>query len=327
MTISRPRKGELGLLLLGLALGAVVLEVTTRLLGTNAQPKQGYSPVRGRRAYEPKNRAGYRDFEHTRAKAPNTNRVVFVGDSFTYGAGVLFDDTYAKRTERFLAADRGESWESIVLAVPGIDTEQEAVIIENEALAYSPDVLVLGYVLNDAEDPDSAEQRRAAEWANAEAASQTPSFWRHSALLSLIGDRFRAARENRARILNHKALYEDGARGFAGVKRAIARIAELCRQRGIRFVVTLFPLFGNPLDETYPFTSIHTKVAAISQTSGADVVDLLPYYKGLDWRLLVVEGALDEHPNELAHRIAAQALARKLSSVPAGHLSPGGAPR
>jgi hypothetical protein len=45
------------------------------------------------------------------------------------------------------------------------------------------------------------------------------------------------------------------------------------------------------------------------------VVDLLPAYRGLRWDLLVVNGADDEHPNEIAHRIAAGVILRALDDV------------
>jgi hypothetical protein len=45
------------------------------------------------------------------------------------------------------------------------------------------------------------------------------------------------------------------------------------------------------------------------------VVDLLPFYRTVDWKLLVVDGAADEHPNEIAHRIAAQAIAKAIDAV------------
>jgi hypothetical protein len=50
-------------------------------------------------------------------------------------------------------------------------------------------------------------------------------------------------------------------------------------------------------------------------------LDLLPFYRGLDWKLLVVEGGADEHPNEIAHRIAAEALLR-LVDGPQNHAGP-----
>jgi hypothetical protein len=89
----------------------------------------------------------------------------------------------------------------------------------------------------------------------------------------------------------------------------------MCRERGVPLVVAIFPLFGNPLDDGYPFADVHAKVAQAAAESGAMVVDLLPLYRGMDWRLLVVNGADDEHPNEIAHRIAAQAIARAVEEV------------
>jgi hypothetical protein len=261
------------------------------------------------------NEAGYRDIEHGKEKPPGIHRAVFVGDSFTYGAGVLLDDTYPKRTERALSFDRSERWESIVMAVPGLDTAEETKIVEDEVFAYAPDVVVLGYVLNDAEDPDAAERRRAADWSEREEGKKHAPLWRRSALLSLVSDRLHATQQNRERIENHMALYREGAVGFRAVSKSLERMVTLCREKGVPFVVVVFPLFANPLDEHYPFASVHEKVAAVARSKGAIVVDLLPYYRGMDWRLLVVEGALDEHPNELAHRIAAQALVSALEAT------------
>lgn len=309
------RWAESLLLAAGVALGAGVLEGGARMAATARSSRGGYSPVRGHRSREPRNAAGYRDVEHATEKPPGVRRAVFVGDSFTYGVGVLLDDTYPKRAERGLSAARSETWESIVLAVPGIDTEEEEVILDHEGFNYSPDLVVLGYVLNDAEDPNAAERRRAAEWTRAEEATRNPPIWRRSSILSLIADRLHATRENRARIENHLALYRDGAPGFTAVRKSIDAMAARCRERGVPFVVVLFPLFANPLDDQYPFASVHAKMAAVVRSTGATLVDLLPYYRGMDWRLLVVEGARDEHPNELAHRIAAQALLAALEPL------------
>ena len=54
------------------------------------------------------------------------------------------------------------------------------------------------------------------------------------------------------------------------------------REKGVPFVVALFPLFANPLDDSYPFASVHRKMAAVSKSAGAIFVDLFPYYRGLD---------------------------------------------
>jgi hypothetical protein len=88
-------------------------------------------------------------------------------------------------------------------------------------------------------------------------------------------------------------------------------------------VVAIFPLFGNPLDESYPFADIHGRVARAAAEGGAKVVDLLPRYRGLRWDLLVVDGPRDEHPNEIAHRIAGQTLVRAVDEVVPHQAAPG----
>jgi hypothetical protein len=318
----RLRVSEGLLLLFGTALGLAVLEGAVRLSSPQPLRRGGYPVVRGGASFRPENSAGYRDVEHEKEKSPGVHRAVFVGDSFTYGAGVLFDDTYAQRVARGLSADRGERWEAVVLARPGLTTAQEAEIVRKEAFAYEPDLLFLGYVLNDAEGANAAEQRRADDWREElKGAPSAPPPWHRSALLSLVADRVKATRENRARVANYLALYRDDQPGYRNVVKGLTEIAALAHEHRVPLVVAVFPLFGNPLDRTYPFAFIHKKLEALCRPLGVMFVDLLPYYLGLDWKLLVVEGASDEHPNEIAHRIAAEALLRAVNG-PRNHAAP-----
>ena len=322
MGLRRQRVAEAALLLSGMALGLAGLEVAIRLFSPTPLRHGGYPLVRGGATFRPENSAHYRDTEHTKKKPKGVHRAVFVGDSFTYGAGVLFDDTYPQRMVRTMSADRGEPWEAVVLAVPGIATPQEAEIVRNEAFAYEPDMLFLGFVLNDAEVKGAGEQKRADDWVERmNALGDEPSLWRKSRLLSLVADRIHATRENRARISNYLAAYRDDSPGYQAVAKGLTEIATLAHERQVPLVIAVFPLFGNPLDQTYPFESIHHKLEVLCRPLGVIHVDLLPYYRGVDWRLLVVEGGADEHPNEVAHRIAAEALLRVVDG-PRNHAAP-----
>lgn len=89
----------------------------------------------------------------------------------------------------------------------------------------------------------------------------------------------------------------------------------LTRERQVGLLVVIFPLFGNPLDERHPFAPIHAEVVRAGREAGARVLDLLPADRGLNWEVLVVDGANDEHPNEIAHRIAANVLVSALDEV------------
>jgi hypothetical protein len=110
-------------------------------------------------------------------------------------------------------------------------------------------------------------------------------------------------------------MYVPDYPGWIAGRKALRTMAELCRARRVPFLVLIFPLFGNALDESYPFSAIHAAVARATTEAGARVVDLLPAYRGLKWELLVVDGPNDEHPNEIAHRIAADVLLSALDDA------------
>ena len=110
-------------------------------------------------------------------------------------------------------------------------------------------------------------------------------------------------------------MYRPDAPGWVAGQKALKLMGKLCTEKGIPFVVVIFPLFGQPLDAGYPFAEIHATGAQAASAAGAKVVDLLPAYEGLRWDLLVVDGAADEHPNEIAHRIAADVLLKALDDV------------
>jgi hypothetical protein len=308
------RRAEILLLAATVIAFLLMGEVAVRLLSADRPRPTGYAPVNtNRRAMRPQNSRGYRDLERTIEKPAGVKRVVSLGDSFAWGASVEFEDAYPQRLERALTRRRREPWQVVNLALPGMNTVDEEGQLRTEGLAYGPDVCLLGFVLNDSEDEQAAEARRVADWA--EARRQTPSLLSHSALFTMIKTRLWATAENRRRITGYKSMYADDAPGWIAARRALKQMGALCRERGVPLVVAIFPLFGNPLDERYPFSEIHAKVAPAAAEAGAKVLDLLPVYRGLRWDILVVDGVDDEHPNEIAHRIAASAILHALDDV------------
>lgn len=310
----RARRAELLLLAGSLAVFFGVAEIAIRLLRADRPAPTGYAPVNtNRRAMRPQNSHAYRDRERTLAKPAGVHRVVSLGDSFAWGASVEFEDAYPQRLERGLARRRGEPWEVVSLALPGMNTVDQAAQLEGEGVGYAPDVVLLGYVLNDSEDAQAAETRRVEDWVR-ERRTQ-PRWYERSALFRLVGARLRATAENRRRIAGYRSMYAADAPGWIASRDALHRMGALCRARGVPFVVAIFPLFGNPLDAGYPFPEVHATIAAAASSAGARVLDLLPVYRGLRSDLLVVDGADDEHPNEIAHRLAAGAMLKVLDEV------------
>jgi lysophospholipase L1-like esterase len=316
-----PRRGEVALLAASVAGFLVLAEGVARLRGLGDPAPTGYAPViTPVTSATPLNSRGYRDRERTAAKPPGTRRVLCLGDSFAWGSGVHFDDALPQRLERGLNEPRrGAVWEVVNLARPGMNTVDEAPQLVNEGLAYDPDIVVLAYCLNDSEDAREREARAKAQaerrLARKKEGPRPPAFFDRFALYRFLHRRLSATAENRRRIQGYQAGYAADAPGWVAGQEALRDMARRCRDRRVPFVVTIFPLFGNPLDERYPFTEIHAKVAAAGSAAGATVVDLLPAYRGLRWEVLVVNGPLDEHPNEIAHRIAADTLLEALEET------------
>ncbi len=309
------RGGEIALAAASLLVALMLAEGAVRLLRPGRQGT-GYAPVRSdRRDRGPVNSKGYRDLEREVRKPAGVLRAVCIGDSFTWGVSVLFDDAWPQRVERTLSRERGERWEAVNLGEPGLNAVQEASRLDSEGFSYEPDVVIVAWVLNDSEDETAAEARRAADWVEERRHPPTVSFLDRSALLSLVRTRVRATIENRQRIEGFRSMYADDYAGWNAARRALKAMGGMCRERGVPLVVAIFPLFGNRLDAGYPFADVHARVAQAAAEAGARVVDLLPVYRGLDGALLVVNGADDEHPNEIAHRIAARAIAQAVDEV------------
>ncbi len=309
------KRSEVLLLALSVTVSLLVAEGIARLLGSATPRATGYAPVdTNRRAMRPRNAHGYRDLERVNPKPAGVRRVVSLGDSFAWGASVEFEDAYPQRLERGLTRRRKAPWEVVSLALPGMNTVDQAAQLVPEGFSYEPDVVLLGYVLNDSEDAGAAEARRAEDWL---AARRAPpgGLLNRSALFHVVRTRLWATSENRRRVTGYKSMYAEDAPGWIEGRKALKAMGAACRERGVPFAVAVFPLFGNPLDASYPFFEIHAKVAAAASEAGAKVIDLLPAYRNLRWDILVVDGVDDEHPNEIAHRIAANVLLHALDDI------------
>lgn len=94
------------------------------------------------------NSAGFRDTEHTIDKKAEIRRIVAIGDSFTFGMGVNLEETYPKQLQRILTG-RGINSEVINLGVIGHDMWQYYEVLNRRALAYQPDLVILGLWMGD----------------------------------------------------------------------------------------------------------------------------------------------------------------------------------
>ena len=99
----------------------------------------------GRRIEIATNSIGYRNRE---IGAKQGTRLLFMGDSITLGAYLPEEETFVRRVET-LAQGEGRNWETINSGVSGISLKTELAILHETGLALEPDVVILGFYLND----------------------------------------------------------------------------------------------------------------------------------------------------------------------------------
>jgi lysophospholipase L1-like esterase len=263
---------------------------------------------------------GYRGPVRTAARAPNTFRILAIGDSFTYGEGVKDPDTMPAQLEKLLQDKHPElAVEVLNLGEPGTNTERHIGILRTRK-GLDADVVLLDYVLNDAFRVEAVDKER-------HAADDMIMFrpgriekprgakrWlrRWSRLYALI-----AARLDQRRIHKQTAAWYsdafDHAKNEAGMVKTqhmLDTFVNESRQTGAAVLVVVYPILYH-LGESYPFKRAHLELAAMIEKTGAPSLDLRDAFKGWNAESLVVH-SVDHHPNEVAQRLSAEAIAAEL---------------
>ena len=101
------------------------------------------------------NATGMRAPELAVEKPPHTIRIAGLGDSVMAGDFYRIDQLFMNVLGRLLneAATPPVRFETLNFAVGGYNTAQEAIVLKRKALAYAPDLVLLGVVINDCERP------------------------------------------------------------------------------------------------------------------------------------------------------------------------------
>lgn len=94
------------------------------------------------------NSYGFRDHEYSLAKQSSTIRIVAIGDSITFGNFLPLSQTFSKQLERLFAPNEA-TVEVLNLGLGGYNTLQEASTLEHLGLQFEPDLVIVGYCIND----------------------------------------------------------------------------------------------------------------------------------------------------------------------------------
>lgn len=250
------------------------------------------------------NALGFRGPETTREKPEGTLRVVGLGDSFTFGTGVRADETFLAVLED-MAQGGPRPVEVLNLGAMGYDTRHEVELLESVGVGLDPDVVVICLFLNDAGGGGLHGQRQ-------QSASLLGRLRRSSHLLHrLAGVEGPADAGLDGALSAYRAAFATGSEGRRRVRSSLQHAVGLSERHGFDLALVIFPVLVDLA--SYPLADVHDGILAMGDKLGIATLDLAPAFAGHAGPELWIHPG-NSHPNEIAHRIAGEALAEWLKA-------------
>lgn len=252
------------------------------------------------------NSYGLRGNEISYNKAPNVIRILVLGDSYTFGWAVEQHEPYPIILQELLNSRLNTQYEVINAGIPGCNTFNEYHYLITEGHKFNPDIIILGFVMNDAEysletpqNPKITYKDNFLWWPefvkfrlNVLYFNWTGSYW--------FKDCYRLHNTN------YLDAYEKGNKKGDGVRLHLRKIRDFALDNNITFYVVILPDVSKPFYD-YQDAPIHEIIKKWCSLEGIPVLDLFPLFKNtnnVDYMM-----APDDHPNGKAHRIFAQQIA------------------
>lgn len=252
---------RLVLIACGVILAFAVLEGLLRV--TPAQPSRESGALRTRHGsalHSPDFRRRGHPAERASADTDDTFRILIVGDSFTWGANVLEEDTYPDRMAVRLAKWHGEGrFEVVNFSQPGWNTARELDAARASMSQIAPDVLIVGYVLNAAEPMSRkalARLRGPSHAPRSPESTVSRLLYARSRAYRLLFDKLENIRRRRALLRYYHSLYRYEP-GWSNTRESLAGFSALADKRGIPFLLVVFPIFDSQLDWRYKYEDLH----------------------------------------------------------------------
>lgn len=248
------------------------------------------------------NSDGLRDYEQKNIEE-DSYKMVILGDSITYGSGVNLEDTYAKVLEKKLNKFGDRKYETFNLGVPGYGTAQEYELLKVKGLNYDPNLIILGYTLN-----DPMEFNCKINLLNIPIGCRLKGLLLQSKFLFFVRRSIRNLfPEDDKRHVTSLGLDE---KKWLRAAKPFEDLSRVSKEKNIPVLIVIFPLLKD--FNNYQWLNVHSKIKNISETQGFYVLDMYDYYKDYKSEDLQINEKDIYHPNKQGHEIAADAIFKTL---------------
>tara|TARA_Y100000310_G_scaffold287834_1_gene312980 strand:- start:4872 stop:5876 length:1005 start_codon:yes stop_codon:yes gene_type:complete len=252
------------------------------------------------------NEDGYRDDVYDKNNEEDNFRIIAIGDSITFGSSVEEEDRYTEYLERNL----GEGYEVINFGISGYSPTNEMEFLQEIGLEYNPDLIIVGYALNDAvaresEVGESFENCKI-NLLNLPINCELKEFLSESVLLQ----KTRAIFANDEAQQNIYIEYHNDEERWEYLEEQYDILKEISKEENIPVIVIIFPILSDL--ENYEWLEVHKKVGDMLEEDNFIVIDAYDLF--LDYEDIGLRATKEDpwHPNALGHQLTAEALYEKL---------------
>ena len=255
------------------------------------------------------NSLGFRTPDAHPAPDPNTCRIVYLGDSATFGRRVKEHERYSDVLQRMLeSVFPGRQLETINLAIPGFSSFQARRTFETVGRSCNPDVVVVCVGTNDRQPsqdmPDEDAARQIARPRRLHALlSHARVYQLLRAIVTAVAQGWRE-RDVKQRV--SPAEYE----------RNIAALAEACRRAGAELIVLDCPRgrrYGNPyVKQPSAYRQANRRLARAMKMTYVQARSMTERSRAANSHLF----GDTHHPNRLGHAVMAVHLFEAIAKLP-----------
>jgi lysophospholipase L1-like esterase len=263
------------------------------------------------------NALGFREDEISEKRA-GIYRIAIIGDSLTYGQGILDNDRFSNLLRSGLN-DNGETFEVFNFGRPGAETHHHRQILAEAVLPQKPDFILLQWFVNDV------------EISHAERGATAPLIpWirlnkvlhQRSALYYLVNRQFASLQ----RSLGHAEDYVENMKRRFGdpsttesktAANELVRLIETISENDIPMGIVLFPLLVDVQGDAaaYPLGFLIDRVLVTCSEHEMVCLDLRHVFAPVTPTSDLWVNRYDKHPSAIANELATDAIRDRFAPI------------
>jgi len=290
--------------------------------------RDGYRYTWGHKVVE--NRYGFREKDFEVPKPEGVFRIMVLGDSFTFGQGLAAVERYSHKLETLLRQGHPQRHTEVInFGVKGAPTTEERDILQEHVDAVDPDLVVVGFCLNDPQPNSqgySVEKEKLEFLLKMTLWPRRVGFPRTAVLLNASFDRLL---ENTGLVppwqVALQRTYEPDTQQWQEFVTALRDIKSICDKRGLPppIFITLAqgtsatrPTdYGNPDEELKIYLKWYRQAENAAREAGMVAVNVVEEFAQQMADEPMGVNPLDTHPSAKCNRIYARKLQELVSPI------------